>query len=157
MAGMRDVLLVVLVSLSAVAATLALLSAAARGRTRRDPAWFRCRAAHPRAGRVRWERATTRACWVDRVLLVRVGVLRLRTLAIAVDLPADARLEPDVAGRVHRLGALPQILHLRTADGTRLDLAAAHADRTRLVGPFLAMAIPGLPTAPPGRDPRRRR
>ncbi len=45
-------------------------------------------------------------------------------------------------------GATSLCLVLRLDDGRLLEVAAAARDRTQLVGPFLAVAIPGLPVGP---------
>ncbi len=163
---------VLLVALASALAALTAVSLTARVRAARDPAWFCCRLARParrwrglpgrhgwhgwRRDGLRWGRLRTRARWVDRVLLVQTGLLRIRTLAMAVTLPSNATVQADSDGRIRRLGPRPQILRVTDEDGRPLQVAAAHWDRTRLVGPFLAAAIPGLPAAPPERRPRHR-
>jgi hypothetical protein len=48
-------------------------------------------------------------------------------------------------------------LAFRPDDDTLVEVAAGAHDRTALVGPFLAAAIPGLPSAPRAPENLRRR
>jgi hypothetical protein len=54
-----------------------------------------------------------------------------------------------------RLGPGPVRLRLRLDDDQVVEVAVAGTDRSRLVGPFLAAALPGMPAGP--REPRRHR
>jgi hypothetical protein len=66
-------------------------------------------------------------------------------------LPVRTPAEPlrQLAHReVRGLGREVLCLVLRLDDGSLLEVAAAARDRTQLVGPFLAVAIPGLPAGP---------
>ncbi|RFU22026.1 hypothetical protein [Geodermatophilus marinus] len=126
--------------------------------TTRDPRWFRCRlAATPRrgrrarGGRRAWGR-TARATWRRDVLLVRSGVLQLRTASYRVRTPA-AGPRPVPARDVRRLGDRPLVLPLVLTTGKRVELAAPAESRDLLVGPFLVLAVEDLPPAPRGGLP----
>jgi len=125
---------------------------AARLRFAHSEGAFRCKL-RP-AGR-RWPLRSTYARWVHSVLLVQRGLFVPRTVSIGVRIPED--MVEEVSKRdVRGLGQWPVLLVLQLDDGPVLDVAAPAAARTRLVGPFLAAAIPGLPQSPPERPHRGR-
>lgn len=101
-------------------------------------------------GDLRWPVRRCRASWVHDVLLVRQGVLLVRLTALPARVPDEA-LRDTRSREVGGLGDHPLALILRLDDGRLVEVAAGSADRTRLVGPFLAAAIPGL-----SRGPRER-
>ena len=120
------------------------------------PDAFRC-AARVRHGscaglRSRWPRRAAHAIWVHDVLVIRRGLSGQRIVALPVRLPEDDIRQ--LTCRTRGLGADPLRVGLRLDDGTIVEVAAAAGDRTLLVGPFLAAAIPGLP---PARVEKRRR
>lgn len=146
----------------ALLASLPLLIVVVRDRLRirRDPSMFRCKVM--RLGRVpwhrtaRWSRTRTHARWVHDVLLIRCGFLHLRTRALAVRLPED-RIRVVSRAEIRRLGQRPQLLQFQLDDYSRVEIAVAEDVRTLMVGPFLAAAIPGLPTTRVEHIRRRRR
>lgn len=154
-----DALGITAIAIGAAAAALLSVALGSWLRTVRDPTTFRCRVGHfrrhhwRRVDDVRWSRFRTRARWVGDVLLVQVGVLRMRTSATRVVLPPGARITRESAEVVRRLGPRPESLWLETDDGPAFGLAVSRPDRMMLVGPYLAAAIPGLPLAP--REDRR--
>lgn len=146
-------LAVILVDLGIVGFLIGAVVAWNRVRFARDRSSFRCRLAritpsrtfrHPR----RWSRLKTRAKWTGDTLLIQVGPLWAGTLRIAVNLPLDAQIRAEARGAVRRLGAHPQSLLIRCDGCTALVVAVQAKDRTRLVGPFLAAAVAGLPSVP---------
>jgi hypothetical protein len=111
---------------------------------------FRCKirtVAVDGAPEQRWPRRRCRAAWVHDVLLVRRGLLLVDLTALAVRAPENP---PRTTGpeEVHRLGKAVLALVVRLDDGTFVEVAASAHERTALVGPFLAAAIPGLPRGP---------
>ena len=125
-----------------------------------DRSSFRCRLAFlssPVTSRheSRWTRLTTRAKWTGDVLVIQVGPLWAQTLRLPVHLPLDTQIHDQPRGVVRRLGAHPQSLVIPHEGCTALVVAVRAKDRTRLVGPFLAAAVAGLPSAP--RSDRRRK
>jgi len=133
-----------------VLATVLVIAAWGHVRYARRLPFFRCRIGPPaavsrRGSRARWCRRRTRAVWVDDVLLVRSGVLRLWVTPFAVGAARAVSLEP---ADVHGLGPRPVAMrfNLREAGEMEVAVAAEHADR--LVGPFLTAALSGLPDAP---------
>jgi hypothetical protein len=94
-----------------------------------------------------WPWRRYRAAWVHDVLLVRRGLLLVDLTALAVRAPQEP-LRDTRPGEVHRLGSPVLALVVRLDDGTFVEVAAAAPDRIKLVGPFLAAAIPGLPQGP---------
>ncbi len=123
----------------------------ARRRFARANGGFRCRVRVTK-GQVpelnrRWRRRTirARARWVHDVLLVQYGLLRPATVALPARFPD--RVWAVCGWRVYGLGAAPLLLPVQLDDATVVEVAAAESDRTPLVGPFLAAAIPGLPKA----------
>jgi hypothetical protein len=146
------ILLGALATLGLAVIALAGTSVVARRRFRSRPQAFACRVRTPARGgrrrrRRRWSRWRTRACWLSDVLLVRSAPLGLSFLAYAVRIAPGARLRPVSATDVRRLGPMPWALLLTTDDGP-LDVAVADGDKERLVGPYLAAALTGLPSAP---------
>ena len=152
-------LAVILVDLGIVALVVGAAVAWNRVRFARDRSAFRCRVAlmgptwtsrhYPH-----WSRLKTRAKWVDDVLVIQAGPLWSRTLRIPVHLPLDTQIHDETRGTIRRLGAHPQSL-LVGQDGCAALVAVRATDRTCLVGPFLAAAVAGLPSAP--RSGRRRK
>jgi hypothetical protein len=115
----------------------------------RHPQAFRCRIGDVPGGTgigTRWRRRRTWARWVNDVLLIRSGLLRMGIQAVAAELAPGTVLE--YAPLDVRLGLHPISLRMTTDDGDVIDVAVALASRTLLAGPFLAAAIPGLPRAP---------
>ena len=137
--------------LAGSAATLAVLTLCARVRyTGRLPS-FRCRVGPPpgrRRRRARWCLRRTRATWVDDVLLIRSGALRLWLTPISVGVARDVTIQALGPGEVRGLGPRPVALRLTTRHAGELEIAVASATADRLVGPFLTAALSGLPDAP---------
>jgi hypothetical protein len=130
-----------------------------RWRFARAPGAFRCRFRapdRPVAGFAeRWDRRRTNAVWVHDVLLVQRGLLRPRVVALPVRIPEDViRYVP--AEDMRGLGSAPQVLGLRLDDGQIIEVATASAAHSVVVGPFVAAAMTGLPTAPAERRRRGR-
>jgi hypothetical protein len=94
----------------------------------------------------RWQRHRVRAAWVHDVLLVQRGVLRPRTVVLAVRRP-DRPIRPVGPGEVPGLRRDRVVLSLLLDDGQVVDLAARQRDLTALAGPFLVAAITALPPA----------
>ena len=148
----------------------ALVGLSIRRRFARLPGAFRCKIRVPRTAPVprrprppreppieigtRWGRRRTWAVWVHDVLVVQCGLIGQHVAALPVRIPEDV-IHPAPDG-VRGLGSRPQLLRLRLDGGPLVELATAGESRTLLVGPFMAAAIPGLPTAPADRPPRRR-
>jgi hypothetical protein len=149
----------VLVALLSICLVLTVLALWGRIRFTKDYSTFTCRTARlstkwwHRDG-MRWRLLRARAAWVDSVLVIRNGPVSLRTVTIAVSLPAKARIEEESPSTVRLLGSCPQSLWIERDDGTPIKIAARKRDRTKLAGPFLAVAIAGLPAA--RREHRRR-
>jgi hypothetical protein len=101
-------------------------------------------AAAGRRRRRQWPRRRDRALWAHDVLLVQRGRLFPHITALTARFPEDAIRDTE-PGEVRRLGRDPLVMRLRLDDGQLVDIAAPRQDRTRLAGPFLAAAIPGLP------------
>ncbi len=97
--------------------------------------------------RGRWTRRRWRAAWAHDVLLLQHGRLLPRVTALPVRMPEEA-LRNAWRGEVTRLGPDPVVVLLRLEDDSLVEVAAEHAHRHDLVGPFLAAAIPGLPRGP---------
>ena len=135
-----------------VVTVLVALSAWSRARFGRRPEAFRCRLG--RTGSVRWRRKarwrlrTTRAVWVHDVLLVQSGLLRLWVTPVAATLAPGVTVRPVPVTEVRGLGEQPVALAVTDEEGRSLDVAVEEGNRTRLVGPFLTAALPGLPWAP---------
>ncbi len=146
--------------LAGVLATLVLASAAlvsvsliARRRFGRHRAAFRCRIRSSggwrRWGRARrWRLRRTGARWVNDVLLLQSGPLGLSVSALTARIAPGSGLRRLSSTEVKGLGHRPWALALRTDDGASLEVAAADVDRERLVGPYLTVALSGLPSAP---------
>jgi hypothetical protein len=97
--------------------------------------------------RGRWPRRRWRAAWAHDVLLLQHGRLLPRVTALPVRMPEEA-LRNAWRGEFTRLGTDPVVVLLRLDDDCLVEVAAHHAHRHDLVGPFLAAAIPGLPRGP---------
>ena len=146
-----NALLVVAACLATCAGTLAVLTALSRWRFGRLPGTFRCRLGPPsrwRRHRSAWRVRRTRAVWVDDVLLLQSGLLRLGVTPVCPVISREVSVEPLEPFEVRGLGLRTVALRLTAEDGRRLVVATSVADRTALVGPFLAAAVPGLPRAP---------
>ena len=144
-------LLVIAACAATCAGTLAVLSALSRWRFGRLRGTFRCRLGPPsrwRRHRSAWRIRRTRAVWVDDVLLLQSGLLRLGVTPVCPELGREVSVEPLDSFEVRGLGPHAVALRMTTGDGRRLVVATSVADRTALVGPFLAAAVPGLPRAP---------
>jgi hypothetical protein len=135
-----------------VLVTLAVLTVSARIRYTRRLGSFRCRlgppAASRRRSRARWSRRRSWAAWVDDVLLVRSGALRLWLTPFPVCVARDVTVQALRPGEVHGLGPRPVTLRFMLADAGELEIAVAADSADRLVGPFLTAALSGLPDAP---------
>jgi hypothetical protein len=142
----------VVASVASVLVTLAVLAVWGRVRYARRLPSFRCRLGPPAAGwrrrRARWCLRRSWAAWVDDVLLVRSGVLRLWLTPLAVGVARDVTVQALGPGEVRGLGRRPVALRLTLRDAGELEIAVAAESADRLVGPFLAAALSGLPDAP---------
>ena len=96
---------------------------------------------------IRWRAWRCRATWCHDVLIVRRGLVKVQVRSLPVRTPAEPLRELR-RREVRGLGRQVLCLVLRLDDGSLLEVAAAAHDRTQLVGPFLAVAIPGLPVGP---------
>jgi hypothetical protein len=130
--------------------TLTLLSARARRRCAGLP-FFRCRIGPPNLrrwrGRARWCLRRTSAAWVDGVLLVRSGALRLWLTPLSVTVAGDVEVRALPPGEARGLGPHPLVLSFTGPTGNHCEIAAAAESAERLVGPFLAATVAGLPGA----------
>jgi hypothetical protein len=133
-----------------VSATVVALTAWGRVRYARRLPSFRCRVGPPtsrwRRCRRRWRVRYTRAAWVDNVLLLRSGVLRLWLSPLPVGVAGDVTLEALEPDQVRGLGPRPVALRFSLPDAGEVEIAVAAESADRLVGPFLT-AMPGLPDA----------
>jgi hypothetical protein len=75
-------------------------------------------------------------------------LLRLGVTPVCPEIAREASVQPLEPFEVRGLGLRTVALRLTAEDGSRLVVATSVADRTALVGPFLAAALPGLPRAP---------
>jgi hypothetical protein len=137
----------------AVVLTLAVLMVWARVHYARRLPSFRCRIGPPPAGRrrrrgARWCLRRSWATWVDDVLLVRSGALRLWLTPLRVGVARDVTVQALTAGGVRGLGPHPVALRLTLRDAGEVEIAVAAESADRLVGPFLTAALSGLPDAP---------
>lgn len=136
----------------AVAAGLALLAVRLR-RARFCPSSPTFPCAVRRAGRVGhpatlpWPRRRWRAVWAHDVLVLEHGVLLPTVVALPIRMP-EAALRDAGTGEIPRLRGAADVVLLRLDDDSLIEVAAEHARRTDLVGPFMAAAIPGLPRGP---------
>jgi hypothetical protein len=135
-----------------VLVTVAVLTVWGRVRYARRLPSFRCRLGPPTVGwrraRARWCLRRSRATWVDDVLLVRSGALRLWLTPFPVCVARDVTVQALRPGEVHGLGPRPVTLRFMLADAGELEIAVAADSADRLVGPFLTAALSGLPDAP---------
>jgi hypothetical protein len=140
-----------LIVLAVLTSTVAGLVAMARSyRFPDDMVSFKCKtrwAPVEYATDIRWPVSTCRASWCHDVLIVRRGLVKVEIKPLPVRSPAEPLRELR-RREVRRLGPEVLCLVLRLDDGSLLEVAAAARDRTQLVGPFLAVAIPGLPVGP---------
>ena len=137
---------------SAVVGTFAVLAVRARVRYARSLPSFRCRLGPPtsrrRARRARWCRRRTWAAWVDDVLLIRSGALRLWLTPLSVGVAEDAKLQALGPSEVRGLGPRPVALQVTVRGEGEVEIAVVAESADRLVGPFLTAALSGLPHAP---------
>jgi hypothetical protein len=145
-----NVLLVAAACVASAAGTLAVLSGLSRLRFGRLPGAFRCRLGPPSGWRLHrtWRVRRTRAVWVNDVLLVQTGLLRLGVAPVSPELAREASVESLEAFEVRGLGPRPVALRLTAANGRPLVVATSARNRTALVGPFLTASLDGLPRAP---------
>ena len=146
-----NALLVAAACVATAAGTLAVLSGLSRLRFGRLPGAFRCRLGPPSGWRRRravWRVRRTRAVWVNDVLLVQAGLLRLGVTPVAPEIALQASVESLEPFEVRGLGPRPVALRLTTAAGRPLVVATSVHDRAALIGPFLALSLAGLPRAP---------
>ncbi len=148
-----NALVVVAACLATAAGTLGLLSALARLRFRRLPGAFRCRLARSsgdrRPGALR-RVGRTYAVWVNDVLLIQSGALRLGVTPVAARVDRQAAVEALPASAARGLGPHAVALRLTGGDGRSLLVATTFRNRTTLAGPFLAACVPRRPPAPRG-------
>jgi hypothetical protein len=135
-----------------VATTVVVLAAWGRIRYARHLPSFRCRVGPPPARSprrsARWCLRRTHAAWVDDVLLLRSGALRLWLTPLALGVARDVTVEDLERREARGLGPQPVVLRFTSQDGYEVEVAVAHRDAGRLVGPFLTAAMSGLPDAP---------
>ncbi|MGY1592480.1 hypothetical protein ACI79D_10925 [Geodermatophilus sp. SYSU D00708] len=144
-------LLVVLGAVVLVGTTVVVLAVWARIHYARELSSFLVKVGPPPSSRrydARWCRRRTRAAWVDDVLLLRSGLLRLWLTPLEVGVAREVTVQALEPGEVRGLGRRPVALRLTMHDGCEVEVAAAHEDAGRLVGPFLTAALSGLPEAP---------
>jgi hypothetical protein len=134
-----------------VSATVAALTVWGRVHYARRLPSFRCRVGPPtsrwRRRRARWRVRSTRAAWVGDVLLLRSGVLRLWLTPLPVGVAGDVTLEVLEPEQVRGLGLRPVALRFVLPDAGELEIAVTAQCADRLIGPFLTLALPGLPDA----------
>jgi hypothetical protein len=109
-----------------------------------DLPFFRCRVGPPasrRRGQARWSPGRTQAAWVDDVLVVRSGALRLWLMPVSLSAARDVRIRALPAAEVRGLGPNPVVLSFDRPEGPRFEIAAAAEYADRLVGPFLAAPL----------------
>ncbi|MBB3084462.1 hypothetical protein [Geodermatophilus sabuli] len=139
-------------SAASVLVTLAVLTVWARVRYARDLSSFRCRIGPPAAGwrrqHARWCLRCTRAAWVNDVLVVRTGALRLWLEPLPVGIAPDVTVRTLGQGEVRGLGARPVSLRFTLLGSGELEVAVAAECADRLVGPFITAALSKLPNAP---------
>jgi|SRR5215218_8444752 len=144
-----------LASAVSVLMTLTVLTVWGKIRYARRLPSFRCRLGPPtgsrRRGRARWCLRRSWAAWVDDVLLVRSGPLRLWLTPLPIGVARDVTVQALGPGEVRGLGPHPVALRLTLRDEGELEIAVAAENADRLVGPFLTAALSGLPDAP--REP----
>jgi hypothetical protein len=140
---------------SAVLGTLAVLAVWARVHYAHSALFFRCRLGPPpsrrRSRRARWYRRRSWAAWVDDVLVVRSGPLRLWLTPLSVGVAGDVRLQALRRGEARGLGPHPVALQVTVRGAGELEIAVSAEDADLLVGPFLTAALSGLPGSPRGR------
>ncbi|GLW34910.1 hypothetical protein Areg01_78460 [Actinoplanes regularis] len=137
---------------------LAMIAAVARERRGRrafaeDGPTFECRVRACGPPPAAWRRLRRRwsrwmwARWAGEVLVIRRGPVLDRDLRLTAEvLPKGVFRLPAQEGR--RCGRNPIAVRLRTDDGAVIEVVAARAARTELVGSFVAAAFSDLPRAP---------
>jgi hypothetical protein len=145
------VVAVIVGSVASVLMTLAVVAAWGRARYARRLPFFRCRVGPPAVARrrrgARWGIRRTRAVWVDGVLLVRTGFLRLWLEPLPVGVAPDVALRALPPGEARGLGPHPVALRFTLGLG-ELEIAVAAEDAELLVGPFLTAGMSRLPHVP---------
>jgi hypothetical protein len=94
----------------------------------------------------------TRAVWLNDVLVIQSGLLRLGITTVFPRIARDASVEALVPFEVRGLGLHAVALRLTAEDGRPLVVATSVLNRTALVGPFLTAVVAGLPRAPRDHD-----
>ncbi len=115
-----------------------------RRRYRRAPGVFRCKIRmlsgspgdDPSPG---WGRAPAYGRWVHDVLVVGRGLALVRFAALPVAAVTSPPTKGDPTG-VKGLGPAPVVVSLRLDDGSVIELAAAHDDDVRILGPYADVA-----------------
>jgi hypothetical protein len=151
------VLLDVLVGVALAGSVFLVAAVRARVEATREAGAFRCRVSpRPwarRRGRARWSRFATHARWVNDVLLVRSGFLRLGVTALAAHVAPRTQLEQLAPAEARRLGRAPRALRLVLDGGGTLEVATSEDCGELLVGPYLVAALGDPP--PPREDSDR--
>jgi hypothetical protein len=109
-------------------------------RRRAGLTFFRCRVGPPtgrRTRRARWAVRRTSAAWVDDVLLVRSGALRLWLTPVSASAALDVSVRSVPPDEARGLGPHPFALRLTNATGDRFEIAAPAESAELLVGPYL--------------------
>jgi hypothetical protein len=100
-----------------------------------------------------WAKWPCHALWVHDVLVIRRGLLRPTLWYLPVHM-ADGGLTELNPRCVRGLGRRPVSVKVVLDDNHEVELASADSDRPLLVGPFVAVAVGGLPGDPtPGVSP----
>jgi hypothetical protein len=81
------------------------------------------------------------------VLLVRSGALRLWLTPLSVSAADDVAVRALPPGEARGLGLHPVVPSFTGPTGGHCEVAAAAESAERLVGPFLAATLAGLPGA----------
>src|SRR3712207_6356632 len=145
----------VLVALGAVVlagTTVVVLAVWGRVRYARELPSLRCRVGPPASSRrhhARWCLRRTHAAWVDDVLLLRSGALRLWLTPFALGVAREVTVQALEPGEGRGLGRHPVALRFTPHDRCEVEVAVRRQDAGLLVGPFLTAARSGLPDARP--------
>jgi hypothetical protein len=118
---------------------------------------FRCRARLCAKRSVLWPRLRARwtsrrlwARWERDELVVRRGMLLMRTVRLPARVRGDG-IYLLTCLDVTKLGSRPIAIELEISDGSWIELAAKSSARLGLVGPYVGAALHGLPRAPAPR------
>jgi hypothetical protein len=93
-----------------------------------------------RPGKKRWTRA--HAIWVSDVFVWRASPAAWSEDVRQVTAVSPRTPTPEEHKKLHRLGDEPAVVTLAHADGVNLDVAAASATRSALLGPFIGAQTP---------------